>query len=459
MKGEVAAATEDFRYHQLRQVEQNLLPKLKDHAVEIFGEAAFDEAFDEYADGIDPDTAPEMPIEHPFLSWFFFSWTLDCHDETDILPSAPVDTTVAESYLQLKKGKLSSDEQLFLNCANRRPYSFYDIIEVNHGQGLTLRDILTERTYSIDDRSASQYVDPGMILHGSIMTIEKYHLLLSIIPYPLLPIAKSHIIKLKQWMKTNPEIDLITDEHLWEYEPEIRDLYWMILNEMYARRHPVLHNTDGDLMVMQKIHYSISSASVAFEKLKGLAGKNVSNDDLLNQAAFTKEGVLKSIEIPWLTSTHNKKMGGPTLLGTILIKGKKMTIEVNSNERAKKIKSLITKKMGEDAVYKTTEIISTEKMLEKALATPESGSQMPPEEMPLELKKELARMNKERWQQWLDESIPALNDMTPREASKTPDGRELLHALLLYYQQGNDASPDNPMAPDIDSLKKQLGLV
>ncbi|MFN2512442.1 MAG: hypothetical protein ABR568_13620 [Pyrinomonadaceae bacterium] len=54
--------------------------------------------------------------------------------------------------------------------------------------------------------------------------------------------------------------------------------------------------------------------------------------------------------------------------------------------------------------------------------------------------------------------MPALNDVTPREAAKTSEGRDLLESLLLYYERQDDGSPDNPLKPDIPALRRELGL-
>jgi hypothetical protein len=62
------------------------------------------------------------------------------------------------------------------------------------------------------------------------------------------------------------------------------------------------------------------------------------------------------------------------------------------------------------------------------------------------------------WDSWFSLPVPALNDMTPREASKTSEGRDLLESLLLYYESHDDGSSDNPFKPDIPALRRELGL-
>jgi len=53
--------------------------------------------------------------------------------------------------------------------------------------------------------------------------------------------------------------------------------------------------------------------------------------------------------------------------------------------------------------------------------------------------------------------VPALNDLTPRQAAATEAGRERLDAVLLDFQRRNlNAGPG--MVVDVDWLRKELGL-
>lgn len=53
--------------------------------------------------------------------------------------------------------------------------------------------------------------------------------------------------------------------------------------------------------------------------------------------------------------------------------------------------------------------------------------------------------------------IPALGDKTPRQAAKTPRGRERLEALLATYARRHEERP-TPYGLDLPSLREKLGL-
>ena len=60
------------------------------------------------------------------------------------------------------------------------------------------------------------------------------------------------------------------------------------------------------------------------------------------------------------------------------------------------------------------------------------------------------------WENWIDKSLPALNDQTPRQASKTKKGKELLEGLLLSFQKNTNNKPE--FDPDLALLRRKLML-
>lgn len=91
----------------------------------------------------------------------------------------------------------------------------------------------------------------------------------------------------------------------------------------------------------------------------------------------------------------------------------------------------------------------------------ESGPSSEPEEPPFIPPPELiAELEEKMLRQWIDDSIPALGGMTPREAVKTPEGREQVLELLEYIAGRQQMTPKAPgmFTPDYSKVKKMLGL-
>ncbi len=72
-------------------------------------------------------------------------------------------------------------------------------------------------------------------------------------------------------------------------------------------------------------------------------------------------------------------------------------------------------------------------------------------ELPAEVVDEIAE-KMEGW--WLEESVPALGGVTPREAAADPTRREDLEALLRQFERSE--GPNTPMRAS--SLRRKLGL-
>jgi len=78
---------------------------------------------------------------------------------------------------------------------------------------------------------------------------------------------------------------------------------------------------------------------------------------------------------------------------------------------------------------------------------------IPPPELIAEIEEKMLR-------QWIDESIPALGGLTPREAVETPEGREKVLALIEYSVELQKPMSQTPgfFAPDYRKVIKMLGL-
>ncbi|HET89638.1 MAG TPA: DUF2384 domain-containing protein [Chloroflexi bacterium] len=78
---------------------------------------------------------------------------------------------------------------------------------------------------------------------------------------------------------------------------------------------------------------------------------------------------------------------------------------------------------------------------------------IPPPELVAELEEKMLR-------QWIDESIPALDGLTPREAVQTAEGREKVLALIDHIGRMQSRGPKRPgmFSPDYRKVIKMLGL-
>jgi len=155
------------------------------------------------------------------------------------------------------------------------------------------------------------------------------------------------------------------------------------------------------------------------------------------------------------------------VLGSLSIEGAQLEVEVNSQSRAERIRGEIEKRLGGQVHYESC----VTEPLEMALS-PADPARLEDTEDQLgdsqqisnaiasrpEVREQLSEHMARHWEAWLDQPIPALRDQTPREATCTPLGRELLEAILHDYKLRNRDVPDAAFAPDVAALRLKLGM-
>lgn len=70
----------------------------------------------------------------------------------------------------------------------------------------------------------------------------------------------------------------------------------------------------------------------------------------------------------------------------------------------------------------------------------------------------MKRLMDQHWATWPDIPVPALRGMTPRQASKDPQGRELLESLLMEFELQDLRQKDENSRVNIAKLRHELGL-
>jgi hypothetical protein len=256
----------------------------------------------------------------------------------------------------------------------------------------------------------------------------------------------------------------ITPDTLHSLAVELRLIYLDIKDSKNEQQMPQLHNTDGEPFVLIKLHYDLQCTPLeAFEKLKKLS-LDMSEEELLSDAAYSADGKLAKATINWLKKKNKlHKDWENTVMGTITLDGSSLAAEVNSENRAQKIRQKIETLLREKAVYKTSVFQSVQQAMEEIKErgdTPESLFEREEQEkfsqLP-EVQKRLREISEKHWQAWLDQKIPALGNKTPRQAAKTALGREQLEALFLLYETyaGKEGAA---LQPDIKKLRGMLGL-
>jgi hypothetical protein len=431
------------------------------HALKVFGESGLEEALDEFLLWPDGDTLDEAlkPHEPLFYPWFLFNWIYEA-DTANLVLDVPEDMTIAESYAAHRGNRLDPLETRLIEATSKQPYSFYEVVACRPGRGYRLKDVLRGNAIDVLEKMGSENAQKGDMLIARVVQIDSVAMLVGCGTILIPPKLKPTLITFRKWLLDG--VDTITSETLYDYDIEIRKLYFDIYNSLMQ---PLsLQNTDGDPLIFHTIYYEIDSPEPVFERLKSLSVVE-SEEKLRSDAEFDDAGRITRVTIPWSRKGHKKSRAlDNTVLGRLHLDGRRLEVEVNSARRAETIRKEIEFRLGKHAEYKTTEIQSPEAMVEAMEDREEQNPRRGVEQDELmqipEVREHIEKTLSAHWKGWIDDKIPALNGKTPRQAVKTPDGRESVEALLLDAERhmATDAQTGDIGQTAIEDVRRRLGL-
>jgi len=455
-------APSDLCWQRVQKTHSGLIPKILDVIYEHYGPSAIHEAWEEFHLYDDSEFEENKPIVQIFMPWFFYNWVPDPED-TEVKKKPLKDTPPAATLLLTEKNRLNSFEKEYIESCCNRPYSFYEIKDSIVGSSIDVEDILTGERYTVYEKKGSQNAVPGSVFFGKIVIIQNKYYFDGLAPIQIPPKYKLQIINLRENIKKDLKKE-ITTEDLIELEGVFRGVFWSIWDAIMNPSPPIMTNTEGHLMIPHKIIYEIDSATKMFEALHELCF-NTSKEDLLEDATFSEDGELTDISFPWLGKGNKKhETWDNTVLGHITITETKMEVDLNSKERAKKFKALLTKKIKTGWSLKATLIEPIESKLKQGFKKDdesESSDELTSEEIMAlpEVQQHLETMNKSHWENWIDMPLPILSGLTPKKAAKTKVGKEKLEVLLYDFESKalNNPSPGQTVSV-FKEIRKKLGL-
>ena len=157
---------------------------------------------------------------------------------------------------------------------------------------------------------------------------------------------------------------------------------------------------------------------------------------------FVREGNAKGL----FPSTH---------IGRATLEDGTLRLESNSVERADRLRRLVEGRLGSLVTFRVREHADPVAQFRAGDSTSQRAEQPP---MPPEVVEALRAMEAEHHRRWLDESIPALGGLTPREAAKRKGGPRKALELLLAEIEHDEATRLPEQRFDVGELRRALGL-
>lgn len=203
---------------------------------------------------------------------------------------------------------------------------------------------------------------------------------------------------------------------------------------------PVLFNGDGEDLVFHDICFplarGVTQKTVAdvLEKLPGLRSEGQSFWNWLRmpgQKKATSSGSShQDVQAHFLSSEMDD---GSIVLGTLELKGRQLRLEVNSKSRAEQGQAMLKDALGDLVGVPLTQIMTAQQAMEdrdRGEGCETLDVQIPPEEEA----RILAEVLERHYRRTLDDVVPALGNMTPRQAVRTAQGRKAVVAWLKQIE-------------------------
>lgn len=146
-----------------------------------------------------------------------------------------------------------------------------------------------------------------------------------------------------------------------------------------------------------------------------------------------------------------------TVLGTLTLEPGRLVADVNSKRRADRLRREVAKRLGADAVFAGSRVAPIEQMMRRAGQDRKTKALQDPEVLDPNAQQALNELTARHWEAWLDERVPALGNHTPRQAAKTPIGRERLEALFADFAWKAANMPPH-VRVDVAGLRRKLGM-
>jgi len=213
-----------------------------------------------------------------------------------------------------------------------------------------------------------------------------------------------------------------------------------------------LTTPEGDALVLTSAHYQHAN----LEEIRQILRQ--ANDFGIGEEYDLEPEPDGSFRFPWFET----RPGAPSLpaplgrrvLANLTLTPTTLEVEAMSHQRRDDCCDRLEQLLGDRIRLVKTKVKDVDKALRERKPQAEPAEPfVPPPELIAELEEKVLR-------QWIDDSIPALGGLTPREAVKTPEGRQQVLELIEHAGRMQRMMPKTPgmFAPDYRKVKKMLGL-
>ena len=375
----------------------------------------------------------------------------------------PNGANFADDYLKRRGWKETPGARAYIRALRKAVMSLYEVSEVNPGRSFLARDLIRGgEPVLVSEKSATQTLKAWDRIAARIVSIgEKRILAGGLLPFTM-EAADNLIDGLRKAEgKRSRRTKLAIDDDTLRSLAHLFTTAWLfdVLPKAMGRDAPRLHNSDGDEVVFHKVRFPLAAKvtlKAVASKLDAMTDLQKENADFWNWLGGRSTGRPKGDGPPNALNWNVTMEDGTVVLGNVELKDRTVLLSVNSAARAAQGVQMLQGVLADLVRAPLTEIQTIDQVRKSAADAP------PIEEIPLEIATGLVHaMLDKQYRAVLDEPVPMLGDRSPRQAARTPAGREKLVTWLKFLENrsGSQTDPTDPMATyDFGWLWRELGV-
>ena len=329
-------------------------------------------------------------------------------DDPFLVDVAIHEAGLGDDYLDERGALLAEDEFELLGMVLEAPLRLWEITDVKPGVSITVRDTATGEVLTAAERSGSQGREPGELLLARAVTVDDRPMLFGV---PILvPLAQRARV-----------LRMLDD---WVDADELAAWFGSLFLP------PRITNREGDELLLRRTTIEIT----------GDIGAAVASLD----ATYDREGD----DLVWHEMTvvdgHDR-----VVRGVLRLDDRTLVVESNSEERQARILNVL-EELFEHVV------VDDEDIDELDLDDDQGHGPIDLADAPEEVRALIEQHIIEYEDRWVDEAVPALGGLTPRQALDDPTRREDLLALLREMR--GYQLPDGATGMSVERVERLLGI-
>jgi hypothetical protein len=314
---------------------------------------------------------------------------------------------LGETYLDQRGALMADDEVALFTALFEEPRRLWEVTAVAPGESLTLRDTGSGNVVTVVERSGSEGREPGELMLARATAVDGEVMLCGV---PLL-------VPLRERARVLRLLDGWADA----------DTIAMWFGSLFLP--PRMANREGEELVLRRTVCEVDDEGVVAAAL---------------DEVFERQGDDPVWHETTLVDDHDR-----VIRGVLRLDGPLLTVESNSEQRQERLLDRL-EDLFDYGIVDDDEIGDLDD---------EGDAGFEPldlEAMSDEVRALVEQNIAEYEQRWVDESIPALGGLTPRQALDDPTRREDLSALLREMR--SHELPDGAVGMSVDRIERLLGI-